>query len=66
MKFFKLKFSKSFLFIFAVITSSALAQNIKPVFNYTVSMPSPSSQLFHVELISSGWQTGTINLKMPK
>lgn len=58
---------KSFLFfLLAAITFPATAQTVKPVFNYTVSMPLPASQSFHVELNSSGWQTGTIDLKMPK
>lgn len=66
MIFFRHKFSKSFLFIFIVITFPVSAQNVKPVFNYTISMTKPATGIFHIELISSGWQTGSIELKMPK
>lgn len=63
---FKHNLHKSFIAIFTVITFSAVAQNAKPELQYTLSMSQPASQLFHVELYSSGWHTGIINFKMPK
>jgi len=53
-------------FLLLPVSFSGMAQSSKSVFTYTVSMPAPASQYFHVELMSNGWQTGIINLKMPK
>ena len=66
---FKLNIHKlliSFLLYSFVFTLTASAQNIKPILYYTVSMPQPSSQYFHVELTSSGWHLDNIDFKMPK
>ncbi len=54
------------LISFVNYSNVSSAQSSNPVLQYTVSMPDPSSQYFHVELNSSGWPAGTISLKMPK
>jgi len=43
-----------------------IAQVNKPVFNYTVSFPSPSEQSYHVELNTSRWDQNIIQFKMPR
>lgn len=49
-----------------VITNEAIAQSGRPVMQYTVSMPLPSSHYFHVELHAQGWNMDTVNFKMPQ
>jgi len=42
------------------------AQSGNPVFQYTLTVPEPSSHFYHVELYTSGWERDTIELKMPQ
>ncbi|WP_320018688.1 hypothetical protein [Labilibaculum manganireducens] len=42
------------------------AQSVKPVFEYIVSVPEPSSHVYHVELHTLGWDQDTVVFKMPK
>lgn len=49
-----------------VINNHANAQPARPVLQYTVSMPEPSTHYFHVELNAAGWNSDTLNLKMPQ
>ena len=56
-----------FLFVVAFsITNTVLAQENKPILNYSVFASDPSSHIYHIELYCSGWITDTINFKMPK
>ena len=49
-------FSKLCVSLLLIIlpTICVIAQVSKPVFNYTVSFPSPSEQSYHIELNTSG------------
>ncbi|MFZ1785877.1 MAG: hypothetical protein WAU23_11800, partial [Ferruginibacter sp.] len=51
---------------FCLFHTGASAQSVKPVFQYTVSMPDPANHIFKVTLNCSGWGEDSINLKMPK
>ena len=41
-------------------------QNINPLLQYTISMPEPSTHLFHVTLFCSGLKGDTLDFKMPQ
>ena len=61
-------FSKLCVSLLLIIlpTICVIAQVSKPVFNYTVSFPSPSEQSYHIELNTSGWNENTVQFKMPR
>ena len=61
----KKKLNLFFIFIFVSSAASLHAQKGEPFMEYTVSMPEPASQYFHVELYCSGISEENINLKMP-
>ncbi len=41
------------------------AQSGTPSFNYTVSIPDPSTHSYHVDLHTSGWDRDTVEFKLP-
>ncbi|MCK0179729.1 hypothetical protein MWU50_10530 [Flavobacteriaceae bacterium S0862] len=61
-------FSKLCVSLLLIIlpTICVIAQVSKPVFNYTVSFPSPREQSYHIELNTSGWNENTVQFKMPR
>ncbi len=42
------------------------AQVIKPLFFYTLSIPNPTTHIYHIELHTSGWSKDTVQFKMPR
>jgi len=46
--------------------SECYPQGANPVMQYSISMPEPSTHLYHVTLIYSGFKEDTINFKMPQ
>lgn len=53
------------LAVFMGTINPVQAQSVKPIFQYTISVPEPSSHFYHVELKTSGWNLDTVEFKLP-
>ena len=51
--------------LFLSLSSFASGQQPKTSISFTLSIPDPSSQIYHVEMISSGFKEDIIEFKMP-
>ena len=58
-----MRFYTSLLFL--IVSSFAFAQQGKTTIAFTLSIPDPSSQKYHVEMISSGFKEEVMEFKMP-
>jgi len=60
--------AKAKLFLFCILTVWQLPAwaQVKPVIEYTVSVPQPATHKYHVELRTAGWNQDTVTFKMPK
>ena len=64
-----LKHTVCLLFLTLIISINAKGGQVpgkNPHMAYTVSFPQPSTHRYHVQLQTSGWQTDSLQLKLPK
>lgn len=54
------------LLFFTFCSIMGVAQNQKPNFLYTVSFPEPDTNMYHVELNTSGWLQNKVQFKLPE
>lgn len=56
-------------FITVIISTDVISRQLpgkNPQMAYTVSFPKPETHRYHVKLQTSGWQTDSLHLKLPK